>query len=230
MAKRRRKQKKVVKRQTNWMLIGGIVVLGLIILGGLLALALQNSGTTEVVTLATYCNNNPDNCVSEGSQEAAVTIVEVSDYGCSHCRDFHKETLPALRQQYVAAGQVRWITLPFALGGDRIPATNASMCANDQEAFDPMAELLFDQQGTPIAFTRDGFMTAAAALNLDMETFAECVDDNRYEDTILRNIRVANGLRVGSTPTFFINDRRFEGAQPFAALQQQIEAALNANS
>jgi len=229
MAKRRRKQKKVVKRQTNWTVIVGVVGLGILVLGGLLALTLQNSATTEVVTLASYCVDNPENCVIEGDAETAVTIVEVSDYGCSHCLAFHKETIPLLKQQYIDTGQVRWITLPFALGGERIPTTNAAMCANDQGAFDPMAEALFDQQGTPMAFTRDGFMTAAASLNLDMEAFSSCVDDGRYEDTILRNIRVANGLRVNSTPTFFINDRRFEGNQPFAAFQQQIEAAQTAN-
>ena len=230
MAKRRRKpKKKVVKRQTNWTLIGGIVIGGIIILGGLLALTLQNSDTTEVVTLASYCEDNPENCAIGGDEETAVTIVEVSDYGCPACRAFHKQTLPALKEQYISTGQVRWITLPFALGGERIPATNAAMCAKDQDAFDPMAEVLFDQQGTSLAFTREGFMTAAASLDLDLDAFASCVDDNRYEETILRNMRVANGLRVDFTPTFFINDRRLEGAQPFAAFQQQIETALNAN-
>ena len=229
MAKRHRRPKKVAKRQTNWTVIGGIIILGVIILGGLFALTLQNSDTTEVVTLASYCENNPENCVIEGQAEAAVTIVEVSDYGCPHCRDFHKETLPLLRQQYIESGQARWITLPFALGGERIPATNAAMCAHDQGAFTPMAELLFDQHGTPLALTQEGFMTAATTLDLDMETFESCVATNKYEDTIIRNIRVANGLRVNATPTFFINDRRFEGAQPFAAFQQQIEAILNTN-
>ncbi|MCB8945754.1 MAG: DsbA family protein [Ardenticatenaceae bacterium] len=229
MTKRRRRVKKEVKRQTNWMVIGGVVVLGIVIMGGLLALTLRNSETTEVVTLATFCESNPENCVFEGSAETAVTVVEVSDYGCPHCRDFHKETLPALKQQYVNSGQVRWITLPFALGGERIPATNAALCANEQNAFAPMSELLFDQQGSSAAFTRDGYLTAASSLGLDMAAFTECVDDGRYDDTITRNIRVANGLRVNSTPTFFINDRRLEGAQPFAIFQQQIDAALNSN-
>lgn len=229
MAKRRRQKKKAVKRQTNWPVIIGVILLGLVVLGGLMALALQGSETVEALTLATYCQGNPENCVSKGKSDTAVTIVEVSDYGCPHCRDFHKETLPALTQQYIDTGQVQWVTLPFALDGSRIPTTNASLCANDQDAYFEMSELLFDQQDTPLAFTRDGFMAAAASLELDMEAFATCVDDGRYNDTIIRNIRVANGLGVNSTPTFFINDRKFTGAQPFSAFQQQIEAALNSN-
>ena len=67
--------KKEVKRQTNWMVIGGVVVLGIVIMGGLLALTLRNSETTEVVTLATFCESNPENCVFEGSAETAVTVV-----------------------------------------------------------------------------------------------------------------------------------------------------------
>ena len=229
MAKRRRRQKKEVKRQTNWTVIGGVIIFGIVILGGLIALTIQDSNATQIVTLASYCEDNPENCVTEGNTEASVTIVEISDYGCPHCRDFHKETLPLLKQQYVDTGQVRWITLPFALGGERVATTNAAMCANDQGAFADMAEALFNQQGTSVAFTRGGFIAAAEPLGLDMAEFEACVDDGRYDDTILRNMRVASGLRVDSTPTFFINDRKFAGAQPFAAFQQQIEAALTAN-
>jgi protein-disulfide isomerase len=227
MAKRTRRKKKVLRRQTNWTVIAGVVLLGFIVLGGLMALTSQGSETSEVITLATYCQDNPENCVSQGESDTAVTIVEVSDFGCTHCRDFHKETLPTLTQQYIDTGQVQWITLPFALDDSHIPAANAALCANDQNAYFEMSELLFDQQGTPLAFTRDGFVTAAESLGLDMEAFTTCVDDGRYNDIIGRNIRVAQGLGVNSTPTFFINDRKFTGAQPLAAFQQQIEAALN---
>jgi len=227
MAKRTRRKKKELRRQTNWTVIIGVVLLGFVVLGGLLVWTLQGSETSEVITLATYCQDNPENCIIQGMPDAAVIIVEVSDFGCPYCRDFHKETLPALTQQYIDTGQVQWVTLPFALNSSRLPATNAALCANDQDAYFEMSELLYDHLDTPLAFKRDGFMTAAASLGLDMETFASCVDDGRYDDIIRRNIRVAQGLEVNSTPTFFINDRKFTGAQPLAAFQQQIEAALN---
>jgi protein-disulfide isomerase len=229
MAKQRIRKKKVVKRRTDWRVISGVIVFGLVLLGGLMVWTLQGAEPVEAITLAAYCQDNPENCVSQGRADAAVTIVEVSDYGCSYCRKFHKETWPALTQQYIETGQAQWIALPFALDGSRIPATNASLCANDQDAYFEMGELLYDQQESPLAFTRDGFMTAAAALDLDMEAFAACVDDGRYNEIIRRNMRVAQGLDVNSTPTFFINGREMNGAQPLAAFQQQIEAALNSN-
>jgi protein-disulfide isomerase len=227
MVKRTKRKKKALRRQTNWTVIVGVGLLGFVVLGGLMALTLQGSETSGVITLATYCQDNPENCVAKGEPDAAVTIVEVSDFGCSHCHDFHEETFPALTQQYIDTGQVQWIALPFALDGSRIPTTNAAFCANDQDAYFAMSELLFDQQGTPFAFTRDGFVTAAGSLGLDMEAFTACVDDGRYDDIIRRNIQVAQSMEVNSTPTFFINDRKFTGAQPLAAFQQQIEAALN---
>jgi protein-disulfide isomerase len=229
MAKRRKRNKKQNRRQTNCTFVIGIVVVGLVVLGGFMALALQEPETAETLTLATYCQDTPENCITSGNPDAAVTIVEVSDFGCPHCRDFHKETLPALTEQYIDTGQVHWVTLPFALSSTRLPVTNAALCANEQEAYFAMSELLFDQQDSPLAFTRDGYMLAADALGLDMEAFAACVDDGRYEDTIISNMRTANGLGINSTPTFFINGRKITGAQPLAVFQQQIEAAVNTN-
>lgn len=230
MAKRRRKQqKKAVNRQTNWSVIGGVVLVGVLILAGLYYFASRNSEGVDEVTLTSYCEGNPENCVFSGGEETAVTIVEVSDYGCSHCKAFHEQTLPALKQQYIDNEQVRWITVPFALSSERIAATNAAMCANEQGAFAAMGELLFAQQGTALAFTQEGYMAAANELQLDMMAFSSCVDNGRYDDTIRRNIRVANGVGVNSTPTFFINGRKISGAQPLSVFQQQIEAALNLN-
>jgi protein-disulfide isomerase len=133
MAKKRYSNRKKQQKQTNWLLIGGVIAIGVIGLFALIILNQQGAGATSV-TLADYCENNPENCAFTGNADAAVTIVEVSDFGCSHCRDYHAETLPALQATYIETQQVNYMAVPFALDGSRIPAANAAMCAGEQDS------------------------------------------------------------------------------------------------
>lgn len=197
--------------------------MGVIALFALLFFSLQEP---EIPTLAQYCQDNPERCVFEGSPNAPVTIVEVSDYGCVHCRNFHAETLPLIKDQHVATDQVRWIFLPYALSTTTLPASNAAMCANEQGVYARYGDLLFGQQNQPIALTREGFLQAAEQLELDMNAFVSCMDSGRYYNVIQENVNAARGVRISATPSFMINDRLVEGAVPFSVFQQRISAAL----
>ena len=108
---KRARSRRSTKKQSNGMLIAGVVAGGIIIFAGLIYLAFREPAR---LNLLGYCNNNPDNCVVLGNEDAEVTVVEVSDYGCSHCRDFNLETAPILEAQYVETDQVKWIVVPFA--------------------------------------------------------------------------------------------------------------------
>lgn len=210
-------------RETNWVLLGGIFVGGILILAALLILATRQP---ETQTLAEYCDANPDACFSLGENNAPVTIVEVADFGCSHCRDFHIETFPSLEAQYIRNDEVRFVLLPYALGDVTLPAANAAMCAGEQGQYFPFAAAMYDGYNDPTTRTRDGFIRIAGELGLEMESFEQCVSDARHADTIRDNIAIASQNGVNSTPTFFINGSRLNGAFPLATFQQQIETLL----
>lgn len=210
-------------RQTNWVLIGGMVVGGILILAALLIMATQEP---EQQTVEDYCVNNPSACFSVGPADAPVKIVEVADFGCTHCRDFHEQTFPALEAQYVENGQVQFILLPYALSETTIPTTNAAVCAGEQGQYFPFAAAMYAGYDDPTTRTRDGFIRVAQDLGLDMDSFETCVAEARHVDMIRDNIQIASSNGVSSTPTFFINGARLNGAFPLSTFQQQIESQL----
>jgi protein-disulfide isomerase len=57
------------------------------------------------------------NFKESGSPHAPLTCEIYSDYECPHCALFHRETLPALMEQYVATGLVRLLhrDMPLAM-------------------------------------------------------------------------------------------------------------------
>lgn len=229
MAKRKRivRRTRQPERSTNWWLIGGVVIAILAVVG-LLALAFREPGGSSTSDLIQYCQENPDNCVAKGSEDAPVTIVEVSDYGCGHCRDFNLETAGLIEDLYVTPGDVQWITVPFALGLGTTPPAEAAFCAAEQDRFDDYHLRLFQLQGSPGLYETASLVQIAADLGLDQDSFAACVNSGAYSSAVQQNIRAASSAGVNSTPTFVINDRMFPGNRPLTFFQEQINGILGA--
>ena len=73
-----------------------------------------------------------------GEADAPVRILEFSDFGCGFCRQFHLETMPALKDQYIDQGKVLWKAVPFVIGNwaNSVPASMTAECALDQGKFE----------------------------------------------------------------------------------------------
>ncbi len=210
------------KRKTNWWVIGGVIVGGVLFVG-LLALALRGP---ETLQLERYCEQNPENCLAEGAENAPITIVEVSDYGCPHCRDFNEETAGQIAEQYIETGQVKWVVLPFALSNQTVPTAVAALCAAEQDKFPAYHQAAFALQDSPLFNTTEGLQAAAKSAGLDTAAFATCLADNEYEQVIRQNMQAAVNAGINSTPSFAIGTEIIRGALPFAVFQQRIESLL----
>jgi len=46
-----------------------------------------------------------------GAETARVVVIEFSSFKCTHCRAFHEEVFPRLREQYIDTGKVQWVTI-----------------------------------------------------------------------------------------------------------------------
>ncbi len=236
--KPRRRPARKDERKTNWYVIGGIVGVGIVGLFILMFASMQNSSepaesdTDANDRLLTYCESNPDNCMAKGDVNAPVTVIEISDYGCGHCRNFNVEKSDALDALYVENGDVRWIVMPFALQNQSGqlptgPSAVAAMCANEQGSFFDFHHTLFERQGDPNFNTEGGFLEIATDIGMDVDALSSCLDDNNYADVLRKNVSILQSASVRSTPTFFIGGRRIEGNLPnLSDFQNVIDAAL----
>lgn len=240
MARRRvsRRTAEQEKGGPNWMIIGGIAAVGVIALLGLLVVTVTAGPSApeptpvleeNVVAIAEYCEANDDRCIAVGDESAPVTFLEVSDYGCPHCRDFNTESAPALKQQYVDSGLVRWIVMPYALSDQTHSGAVATLCAADQgeEAALAFHEEMFKLQNTSGYNTVDGFVSVARNVGLDQDQFEQCVENETYDSQIHLNRQAARQAGVNSTPTVFINGRIVNGNVGLEIFSQRIEEALS---
>jgi protein-disulfide isomerase len=165
---------------------------------------------------------------TKGTATAPVIMEEFSDFQCSYCGKFSRETLPRLTATYIDTGKVRLIYRHFAiLGPASEAAAEASACAGAQGHFWPYHDRLFASQGR-LAFNRKSLLRLAQELPLELAAFTACLDSGRFRSQIEAETNAAMDLGLRGTPGFVINGRQMAGALPFKLFQSVIEEALAA--
>jgi protein-disulfide isomerase len=158
---------------------------------------------------------------SKGREDAPVTIVEFSDFQCSFCRKFWKDTLPRIEAEYINTGKVRFIYRHLAvLGPFSERAAEAAECAREQGKFWAYHDRLFERAGR-LAFTDPGLMED---LRLDPRAFEVCLASGRHRERIVRESALAQRLGASGTPTFLINGTLLIGARPFEMFKRILDA------
>ncbi|MFZ5880259.1 MAG: DsbA family protein [Chloroflexota bacterium] len=160
---------------------------------------------------------------SQGPADAPITIVEFSDFQCPFCRKFYLETYKGLLAAY--PGQIRFVYRNFPLTNihpEAFPSAVASLCAHDQGAFWDYHDKLLSSAD----LGRDIYLQYAADLGLDEAAFQECLSSGKHDATVSKDSDYAMIIGVGSTPTFYINGYRVEGAYPLEYFKQVIDQEL----
>jgi len=138
------------------------------------------------------------------------------------------EKLDLLVADYVDTGQVRYIVHPYHLGRPEMAlATEAAWCAQDQGKFFEYQHALFENQGQ-IDYSQSSLVDLAVRVGIDQNSFAGCLSSGQHRTDVANARQAALRQEVNSTPTFFINNRRLVGNQPYPEFQQIIDQALAA--
>jgi len=165
-----------------------------------------------------------------GSEEAEIIIVEFVDFQSPENRKHYLEAWPDLEEKYVEPGKVRLVIKHFPAPdhSQGFQAAEAAECAGQQEAFWPMYDLLFRQQeewsqADDVSATLKGY---AAKLNLDVDTFAACLDEGQTKDKVNQDFAIAQQNQFPPAPQFFMFMGQRGGYVPADQLQQVIEQLL----
>src|SRR5262249_22167194 len=166
---------------------------------------------------------------SLGSSDAALTLVEFTDYQCPFCKQFHDTTFQQLKTNYIDTGRLRFVhrDLPLDFHEHALKAAQAARCAGEQDKFWPMRDLLIANSTN---LGQELVLTYAQRLTLDMNRFRLCLEGERYLADIRRDIDEAGSAGISGTPTFVlcrasrdtVDGVRIVGAQSYAAFERII--------
>lgn len=199
------------------------------------AIALAGLGAqpaaAQDVSIVALGEQGPLGDVVLGADDAKVSVIEYASLTCSHCATFHNNTFAAFKEKYIDTGKVRFVLREFplddlALLGFMLARTKG----NDQ--FYPVTGLLFETLGKTWAKPGDDkpldslFETVRQA-GFTREEFDATIKERKlYDGIVTVRDNAAEIFKVNSTPTFFINGKRYPGALSIADLDRAIEPLL----
>jgi len=158
----------------------------------------------------------------KGQPDAKVIIFEYSDFLCPNCQAAQAD-LNSLEKYYGNSLLFVFKGLPITDQIEARPALLAAYCANEQGKFWEYKNLLFQN---PSLLSQQLYRQYANQLNLNLEQFNQCFDNNKYTQIIDRNLADALTMRINSLPTVFINDQKIEGYFNFNSLKNIVEQKL----
>lgn len=157
-----------------------------------------------------------------GSPTARVTLVEYGDFECPFCGAAH----PVVRQIQRAMGdRLRFVFRHFPLSTvhpHAALAAEAAEAAGAQGKFWEMHDLLFEnQQHLEI----EDLIRYAEILGLDPVRFERDLVDHVHLPRVQEDFRSGVRSGVNGTPTFFINDIRYDGGHDLESMMAALAAA-----
>jgi protein-disulfide isomerase len=166
----------------------------------------------------------------EGSATAKVWLVEVSDFQCPYCKEWHDQTYPMIRDEFVKTGKIRlaYVNFPLSQHNHAMQAAQAAMCVAMQGKFWDMQDSLFTSQAqwevlpNPTPF----FESLATKLGVNIPVWRSCLESKSIHDLIDADMDRARRAGVQSTPSFIVGGKLLEGARPPDAMRKEINAAL----
>src|SRR3989344_2014971 len=175
----------------------------------------QNDQTIDQAQLIASAKHN------KGNPDAAVKIVEFADFQCPAC----KTAFPIVKDIVEKNEQrVFYVYRHFPLTFHKNSKVAAQACeaAGEQQKFLEMHDRLYETQESwaDSGNARDIFENYAKDLGLDIEKFRE--DFEASEKIVELDYSEGNRFGIQSTPTFFINGKKYPGVISGSELQSII--------
>jgi protein-disulfide isomerase len=231
-----REQRKRKARQQRLLVIIGAAAVILLVVGLLVGSSVREAfrpvGDYVKITPTTY---PMEEGTSLGNPGAAVKIEVFEDFKCIACKTYSESVEPEVIQNIVSTGDVYYYfhQRPFLDNASAVKDSDrsaiAAMCAAEQNRFWDYKTMLFANfYSVPNEFSKKRLLAFAEELNLDMDAFSDCYQENRYKDVINEEIVLGDELKVTGTPSVFVNGIVVSpGYVPtYEDIKEAVEAAL----
>jgi protein-disulfide isomerase len=164
----------------------------------------------------------------QGNPKSKVTVIEYASLTCGHCKTFQDTVYPELKKAYIDTGKIRFVYRDFPLDGLAAGGALLARCAPGDKG-KVLIDLMFKNQAE--------WVRSPSPLE-PLKGYAQLAGmDNAAVEACLKNEGIMNKIRevqetastqykVESTPTFFINDTKMDGVQPFEAMAKAIDKAI----
>ena len=170
--------------------------------------------------------------LSIGSPDAKVTVKVFSSLTCPHCATFHTSIFNKLKKEYIDEGLVRFEHHAFPLDLAALNAEVVVRCqTNNETKFKLLGEIYNKQTfwavGSDINKINDLIKKVGSDFDLTEEKMNACLENSNVQDEILNErIEAQKKYKIESTPTIFVNEKKYSGKVDYKKFKKIIEKNL----
>ena len=163
-----------------------------------------------------------------GKATAPLTIIEYASLGCPHCANFHHDTYPQLKKNYIDTGKVKLIYRDFPLGTPALAATMIARCAGPERYFG-FVDMFFRAQ--PQWSRADNPMEALTKVarfgGMPPADVQACFKNQKLLDHVQAQKKKAFEVDgVNATPYFVIGTEKVSGGLPYEDFKKIVDSEL----
>lgn len=170
--------------------------------------------------------------IPQGAEDAPVTIVEYASFTCGHCANFHSESYPKLKAEYIDTGKVKFIQRDVYFDQVGLWAGILARCGGDDKYY-AVADMLFDEQKTWIAGGSGDEIAAnlrkiGLKAGMTEEQMTACWNDTAKAEQLVATFQKnATADQIEATPTFIVDGEKVMN-QPWDDMKALIDGKLAA--
>ena len=157
-----------------------------------------------------------------GPKDARVTLVEFSDFQCPFCGQAVAK-LNAILKAYPKDVKLVFKQYPLDIHSQAALAAAAALAAHRQGKFWPMHDAMFADR---THLSRENILAMATAAGLDMKRFVQDWDSPATRQAVAHEEAEGDEAGVDSTPTIFIDGKKYNGDLDLPAVTPIIQAEL----
>jgi protein-disulfide isomerase len=173
-----------------------------------------------------------NNILNIGSNEAQVTIKVFSSLTCPHCASFHNKIFEKLKKEYIDTKKVKFEHHGFPLDLAALNAEKILRSVTDNEKSFQLLSVIYKKQnewavGSDIGIINNSLKTIGIDFGLDALTIDKVINNEKIQDQILNErIEAQKNYKISSTPTIFINEKKYEGKHEFMPFKKFLDKLL----
>tara|TARA_B110000285_G_scaffold182396_1_gene206128 strand:- start:4 stop:588 length:585 start_codon:yes stop_codon:yes gene_type:complete len=190
---------------------------------------IKNTFLLSLFFLFVNCDQSSQN---KNNSNGMITVKVFSSLTCPHCADFHGKIYEELEKEYISVGKVNFEHHSFPLDLAALNAEKILQCnANSKVNFKFLTEIYKKQNkwavGSDINIINNSIKAIGKEFSLSENEMNKCLADEGLEEKILNErIEATKNYEVSSTPTIYINEKKYKGSRDYKSFKKAIDKLL----
>ncbi len=167
-----------------------------------------------------------------GNKSAKITVKVFSSLTCPHCASFHSKIYKDLKKEYIDSNLIKFEHHAFPLDLAALNAEKIVRCSSITETQFKLLTKIYDKQkkwavGSDINKINESLIKIAQEEKLKISDLEKCLIDEAKQENILKErIQAQKNYNITSTPTIYINDKKYEDKHEFKSFKKQLDKLL----